>query len=252
MSDVHDLVLSPVLRAGVGTRRPKGPVLAVHTGGWEADRRTSAGEEAASAVRVYVYAKDAILRAGVASQLRRSAGVLLADEYRPDRAGVAIVVTDELGDDVDGAVRAVRRSCTPRIILVTNQLNRTGVDSAFEAGTWMFLRRGDARPDRLAEAVRQLAATVEAPGSVDHALGELADDVVEDGPPPEPPRVSGLTERDMEVLRLMADGHSTAGIARDLAYSESTIKNIIHAIVRELGARNRAHAVAMALRSQMI
>jgi DNA-binding NarL/FixJ family response regulator len=56
----------------------------------------------------------------------------------------------------------------------------------------------------------------------------------------------------MEVLRLMADGHSTAGIARDLAYSESTIKNIIHAIVRELGARNRAHAVAMALRSQMI
>jgi len=36
---------------------------------------------------------------------------------------------------------------------------------------------------------------------------------------------------DMEVLRLMADGQTTAAIARDLAYSESTIKNIIHAIV---------------------
>ena len=112
MSDVHDLVLSPVLRAGVGTRRPNGPVLTIHGGGWEPDRRTPGDDEATIAVRVYVYARDAILRAGVASQLRRSAGVLLADEYRPDRAGVAIVVTDELGDDVDGAVRAVRRSAS--------------------------------------------------------------------------------------------------------------------------------------------
>jgi DNA-binding NarL/FixJ family response regulator len=252
MSDVHDLVLSPVLRAGMGTRRPKGPVLTIRSGGWETDSRTPVKEENSPAVRVYVYAKDAILRAGVASQLRRTSDVLLADDYRPDQTGVAIVVTDELGEDVDGAIRAVRRSCTPRIIVVTNQITRRGVDSAVEAGAWLFLRRSDARPERLADAIRHLATTANPPATVDAALGELVTEVVEDGPIPEPPRPPGLSERDMEVLRLMADGHSTAGIARDLAYSESTIKNIIHAIVRELGARNRAHAVAMALRNQMI
>ena len=66
------------------------------------------------------------------------------------------------------------------------------------------------------------------------------------------PLQKDLTAREAEVLRLMANGHSTAGIARDLSYSESTIKNIIHAIVHELGARNRTHAVAMALRTQLI
>jgi DNA-binding NarL/FixJ family response regulator len=61
-----------------------------------------------------------------------------------------------------------------------------------------------------------------------------------------------LVGRDLEVLRLLAEGRSTAGIADDLAYSESTIKNVIHDIVCQLGARNRAHAVAMAIRAGLI
>ncbi len=252
MSNVQELALSPVLRVGESMRRPNGPVLTIHNGGWEADHRSSADGEPTAPVRVYVYARDAVLRAGVASQLRRCAGVLLADEYRPDRAGVALVVTDDLGEDVDGAIRAVRRSCTPRIVVVTNRLTHTGVTSAMEAGAWKFLRRCDARPERLGDAIHELVATVEPPASAEAALGDLVPEVVDDRPPAEASAAPGLTDRDMEVLRLMADGHSTAGIARDLAYSESTIKNIIHAIVRELGARNRAHAVAMALRNQMI
>jgi DNA-binding NarL/FixJ family response regulator len=61
-----------------------------------------------------------------------------------------------------------------------------------------------------------------------------------------------LSPRDVSVLRLLADGRSTADIADDLAYSESTIKNIIHDLVGQLGARNRAHAVAMAIRAGVI
>ncbi len=61
-----------------------------------------------------------------------------------------------------------------------------------------------------------------------------------------------LTGRDLDVLRLLADGHSTAVIADDLAYSESTIKNVIHDLVCQLGARNRAHAVALAIRAGAI
>jgi len=252
MSEVHDLLLSPAHRAGVSKRRPSGPVLTIHPGGRDADGLSSVADVGERTLQVYVYAKDAILRAGIASQLRRSADVTLADEYRPDSAGVAIVATDELGEEVDTAIRAVRRSCTPRILVVTNRLTRSGVNSAVAAGARTFIRRSEARPERLAEAVRQLAASDDPPLSVDDALGNLVGEVEEDSVQVIRPRPAGLNERDMEVLRLMADGHSTAGIARDLAYSESTIKNIIHAIVRELGARNRAHAVAMALRSQMI
>jgi DNA-binding NarL/FixJ family response regulator len=70
------------------------------------------------------------------------------------------------------------------------------------------------------------------------------------GPPPA--WAVALSPRDVSVLRLLSDGQSTADIAVDLAYSESTIKNIIHDLVHQLGARNRAHAVAMAIRAGVI
>ena len=70
--------------------------------------------------------------------------------------------------------------------------------------------------------------------------------------PETPSWVGELSPRDVNVLRLLSEGRSTAGIADDLAYSESTIKNIIHDLVGQLGARNRAHAVAMAIRAGLI
>ena len=54
------------------------------------------------------------------------------------------------------------------------------------------------------------------------------------------------------MLRLLADGRTTADIAQVLAYSESTVKQLVHAILQSLGARNRAHAVALAIRADLI
>jgi DNA-binding NarL/FixJ family response regulator len=251
MSEVHDLVLPLASRGGAATRRPKGARPISHPTVWDSDRRLSAVEPETEATRVYLYAKDTILRAGVATQLRRSPQIMLAEEYGPDGSGVAIVVADELDEELTTAICAVRRSCTPRIVVITNRFTRTGVKAAVHAGAWLFLRRSDAHYERLAQAARRLAAADGPPASVDEVIGDLAVHVIDDEPVT-PVRPAGLCDRDMEVLRLMAEGQTTAGIARDLAYSESTIKNIIHAIVRELGARNRAHAVAMALRSQLI
>jgi DNA-binding NarL/FixJ family response regulator len=67
-----------------------------------------------------------------------------------------------------------------------------------------------------------------------------------------PAWLTALSPRDVNVLRLLSEGRSTAGIAHDLTYSQSTIKNVIHDLVRELGARNRAHAVALAIRAGLI
>ncbi|MFI9356773.1 response regulator transcription factor [Streptomyces lydicus] len=59
---------------------------------------------------------------------------------------------------------------------------------------------------------------------------------------------TGLVTREVEVIKLLADGLETAAIAQRLNYSERTIKNIIHGAMSRLQLRNRAHAVAYAFR----
>jgi DNA-binding NarL/FixJ family response regulator len=64
--------------------------------------------------------------------------------------------------------------------------------------------------------------------------------------------LSGMSDREIEVVRLVADGLDTVEIASKLSYSERTIKNILHDITSRLHLRNRAHAVAYALRNGLI
>lgn len=61
-----------------------------------------------------------------------------------------------------------------------------------------------------------------------------------------------LTDREYEVLRMLADGESTRSIAERLSYSERTVKNIVHDLLAKLGCRTRAHAVALATRQGVI
>jgi DNA-binding CsgD family transcriptional regulator len=63
---------------------------------------------------------------------------------------------------------------------------------------------------------------------------------------------SGLSDREVDVLKLLADGHDTAEVARRLAYSERTVKNVLQDVTRRHNLRNRTHAVAYALRQGLI
>ena len=62
----------------------------------------------------------------------------------------------------------------------------------------------------------------------------------------------GLSTREAEVLRLVADGFDTTDIAQQLAYSESTIKGILAKLMARMDARNRCHAIAIAVRGGLI
>ena len=64
--------------------------------------------------------------------------------------------------------------------------------------------------------------------------------------------LSGLSEREAAVLRLVSEGLETSEIARRLSYSERTIKNVIHDVTTRLGLKNRSHAVAFAVREGLI
>lgn len=62
----------------------------------------------------------------------------------------------------------------------------------------------------------------------------------------------GMSNRETEVLRLVAAGYSTQEIADRLSYSQRTVKSILHDVTNRFQLRNRSHAVAYALREGLI
>ena len=204
-------------------------------------------------IATYVYASDPISQAGVVSQLRPRPEIVVVDDGDLDRAQVAVVVTDLVDDDCLRVLRAVQRGGVPRTVLVAAALDDTALAAAAEAGVSGLLRRSQATPEALARVVVRVAAGQgEVPPDL---LARLLDQVGRLQRQVLTPRgiaFSGLSERETQVLRLVADGHGTAEIAVRLCYSERTVKNVLHDITSRLQLRNRSRAVAYALREGLI
>jgi len=205
----------------------------------------------AERVAVFVHAADPISQAGIASQLRGRPELWVVDDV--DIAAVAVIVADDVDDDALRTIRAVQRNGCPRVVLVVTRLDDTGLLAAAEAGACGMLRRAEAGPERLAAACQSAAA---GDGTLPpDLLGRLLDGVGRLQRQVLTPRgltFSGLTDREVSVLKLVADGYDTNEIASTLAYSERTIKNTIHDVTTRLNLRNRTHAVAYALREGLI
>jgi DNA-binding NarL/FixJ family response regulator len=206
-----------------------------------------------SRIPVYVYASDPISQAGVASQLRQRPEVVVVDQTNIDGAQVAVVVAEVVDDAVIRVLRAIQRGGIPRTVLVATLLDDSSVVSAAEAGVSALLRRGEATPERLTHVVVRVAnGEAEMPPDLLAKLlgqvGKLQRQVLA----PRGLTFSGLTEREIEVLKLVADGYDTAEIARTMCFSERTIKSILHDVTTRLQLRNRAHAVAYAVREGLI
>jgi DNA-binding NarL/FixJ family response regulator len=206
-----------------------------------------------SRIPVFVYAGDPISQAGVASQLRQRPEVQVLAQSELDQAVVAIVVADAVDDEVLRVLRAVQRGGVPRTILVATTLDETAVVAAAEAGVSALIRRGEATPERLVGVIgRVQAGEAEVPADL---LARLLDQVGRLQRQVLSPRglhFNGLTEREIVVLRLVAEGMDTGEIARQLNFSERTIKSILHDVTTRLQLRNRAHAVAYAVREGLI
>jgi DNA-binding CsgD family transcriptional regulator len=78
----------------------------------------------------------------------------------------------------------------------------------------------------------------------EHTLGRVTD--------PSAPNVTGLTERELEVLRLVAQGRSNREIARELFLSEHTVARHLTHIFTKTGVENRAGATAFAVRHHVV
>jgi DNA-binding NarL/FixJ family response regulator len=150
-------------------------------------------------------------------------------------------------------IRAAQRQSRLRVVLVATSLDDRALLAAVEAGACGLLRRSEATPVALVGAIRVAAA---GDGTIPpDLLGRLLrqfERLQRQVLAPRGLNFAGLNKREVEVLRLVADGLDTGEIAQHLSYSERTIKNVIHDVTTRLQLRNRSQAVAYALREGLI
>lgn len=205
------------------------------------------------AIAVHVSAADPLTRAGIVSQLRSAQGFAISSSDTPNVDGVALVVADDVTDEVTTEIRSLRARGVSRVVLLVTFVNDKGLLAAAEAGVSGVIRRNEATAHNLSLAIRSAAAgegtlPPDLLGRLLRQVGELQRQVLS----PRGLTFSGLTERETSVLRLLAEGYDTAEVGRRLFYSERTVKNIIHDVTSRLDLRNRAHAVAYAIREGLI
>lgn len=202
-------------------------------------------------VRVSVIALDPVLEAGTRSALDGSPEVRLAvGEQRPD---VTVVVVDRVADPVLDLVRRTRAAeHRPEVVLVATELGPVEALHAIATGARGLLRRRETSGPRLAHAV--LAAA----GGDCAVPPDLLDGLLEHRAEGTAPGVAdvwgaaGLSERERAVLRLVADGRETSEIADELCYSVRTVTTVLHNVTQRFRLKNRAHAVAYALRAGLL
>jgi DNA-binding NarL/FixJ family response regulator len=204
-------------------------------------------------IPVIVCAQDPLSKAGLVSQLRRSRELAITTEEASPPGSVALVVADGMDDDVASQLRSLRGRGISRIVLLVSRIDDRDLLGAIEAGASGVLRRSEATAGNLTAAVRSAAAgdgtlSPDLLGRLLRSVGQLQRQVLA----PRGLTFSGLTERETAVLRLLAQGCDTAEVGRRLFYSERTVKNIIHDVTVRLELRNRAHAVAYAIREGLI
>jgi DNA-binding NarL/FixJ family response regulator len=209
--------------------------------------------DAPSRIDVSVWASDPLSRAGTIAQLRTAPGVRVARDGGSVRDSVALVVADEVDADTLHQIRSLRRDGAVGVALLVARLDDRSLLTAVEAGVAGILRRAQASVHNLVAMIRAVAT---GEGSVPPdmlarlmgQIGSLQRLVLA----PRGLTFSGLTERELAVLRLLAEGFDTTEVSSQLFYSERTVKNIIHDLTSRLELRNRTHAVAYAIKQGLI
>jgi DNA-binding NarL/FixJ family response regulator len=210
-------------------------------------------DHVSSRIDVSVWTPDPLSRAGIVSQLRNASGLRVTQDGQPVDRTVALVAADEIDSETLRLIRSLRREGALGVALLVTRLDDRGLLAAVEAGVAGILRRSQATVANLVSTIRSVAA---GEGTVPpDMLARLLDQVGQLQRQVLAPRgltFSGMTERELSVLRLLADGYDTNEVSGQLFYSERTVKNIIHDVTSRLELRNRTHAVAYAIKQGLI
>jgi DNA-binding NarL/FixJ family response regulator len=192
---------------------------------------------------------DVVVEAGDGAQALRLLGshpvdVVLMDVRMPTMDGLA--ATAELTGSPGPAGMA------PKVIILTTFDLDEYVLQAIKAGASGFLLK-DAPPEEMLSAIRTVhrGDAVIAPSSTRRLIEHLAD-VLPDEQRTPPAILESLTDREREVLVLMARGRSNTEIAAALFVAEATVKTHVGRVLAKLGARDRVQAVVVAYETGLV
>lgn len=227
------------------------------------DAAAGVADGAAGAIRVLIVDDQSMIRAGFAALLDAHEGISVVGTAE-DGAGIADVVRSVRPDVVLMDIRMPRVNgldaartvlampgVPPRVIMLTTFDADEYVFAALRAGASGFLLK-DSPPEELTRAVRTVAAG-EALLSPKVTRALIADYASRPSAPTSPDAtLSSLTERELDVMRLVAAGRSNAEIATALYLAEQTVKTHVSRILNKLDLRDRTQMVVCAYESGLV
>jgi DNA-binding NarL/FixJ family response regulator len=212
---------------------------------------------------VLVCDDQALVRGGFRKLLEGSPGLRVVGEAadgfeaidKAKRTRPDVVLMDIRMPRMDGitATRRIAESCGDqvRVLILTTFGNDEYVFEALRAGASGFLLK-DAPPEDLLAAIRVIAR---GDALLDPAVTRsVVSSFAQGHPPPRAvrERTGSLTTRELEVLRLLAEGSSNAEIASVLSLSETTVKTHVGHLLAKLGVRDRVQAVVFAYEAHVV
>jgi DNA-binding NarL/FixJ family response regulator len=201
--------------------------------------------QSASRIRVLIVDDHPVLREGLVTILESQPDFEIAGEAATGKQGIAMfeelapdITLVDLGlPDIHGVevIQALRRACPEaRIIVLTTYQGDVQAFRALRAGAAGYLLKATLRRDLL-DAIRSVHAGQRlVQPEVVTELGQHAAD-------------QSLTDREIEVLKLIANGCSNKIVADRLGIAEDTVKGHVRSILSKLKANDRTHAVTIAL-----
>jgi DNA-binding NarL/FixJ family response regulator len=215
-------------------------------------------------VRVLLADDQDLVRAGFRMILQNQDDVEVAGEARDGRQAVEltrrlrpdVVLMDVEMPHLDGlgATRQIVAEGSARVVMVTTFDRDDYLFESLRAGASGFLLK-NAAPEDLVDAVRVVARgdALLAPEVTRRVLEAAAGRLrVGGGDAARQARLDQLTERERDVLRLMARGSSNAEIAADLFVAEATVKTHVSRVLLKLGLRDRVQAVVFCYESGLV
>jgi DNA-binding NarL/FixJ family response regulator len=214
-------------------------------------------------IRVLLCDDQALVRSGFRLILESREDIEVVGEAEDGREAIElsreadpdVILMDVRMPNVDG-VEATRRlvagGSSARILILTTFDLDEYVYEAIRAGASGFLLK-DVQPAQLVDAIRVIAGgeALLAPSVTRRLLDRFAHALpgAEEKPPPE---LASLTERELEILKLLAGGLSNAELAERLFLSETTVKSHISSVLRKLHLRDRVQAVVLAYEAGLV
>jgi DNA-binding NarL/FixJ family response regulator len=222
---------------------------------------SSSSDAAGRAISVVIADDQRLVRAGFRVILASEPDILVVGEAADGLEAIEltrtlapiVVLMDIRMPNMDGlaAAQQILRNCDSRVLILTTFDADEYVYEALKMGASGFLLK-DAPPDQLIAAVRCIAAgdALIDPSITRRLIGRFAHAV---RPPTlQPAQLKELTQRELDVLRLVARGLTNAEIAAELVVEESTVKTHVSRILMKLALRDRVQAVVLAYESGFV